>query len=196
MLKKRGYAIAQCKWAIVEACDKELTALVQNPENYEKLTRPVCAFITFESDDGYIEALSYSKKMSWGFSGNKDPVMDGFEREQLLGGDPLFKAATEPTNIIWENRHIRGFNFCTRATSALLVVTLMLVVSFGFVYLFKKTSINASAQFPKVNCKELIETIGNNDTLKDLAGMEYEEYVDPENKGMVLNGPMQCFCQQ
>ena len=72
----------------------------------------------------------------------------------------------------------------------------MLVVSFGFVYLFKKTSINASAQFPKVNCKELIETIGNNDTLRDLAGMEWKEYVDPDNSEMKLNGPMQCFCQQ
>lgn len=181
MLKKRGYAIAQCQWEKVEACDKELTDLVQNPENYDKLTRPVCAFITFESDDGYIEAINYTKKMKWGFSGDKDPVMDGFEREQLLGADPLFRAAAEPTNIIWENRHIRGINFCTRATTALLIVTLMLVVSFGFVYLFKKTSINASAQFPKVNCKELIETIGNNDTLRDLAGMEYAEYIDPEN---------------
>lgn len=29
---------------------------------YDKLTRPVCAFITFESDDGYLEALNYSKR--------------------------------------------------------------------------------------------------------------------------------------
>jgi len=107
--------------------------------------------------------------------------MEGFEREQLLGTDPLFRAATEPTNIIWENRHIRGINFCYRATVALLIVTLMLVVSFGFVYLFKKTSINASSHFPKVNCQELIKTIGNNDTLRDLAGLEYNEFIDPEN---------------
>lgn len=149
MLKKRGYAIAQCQWEKVEACDKELTDLVQNPENYDKLTRPVCAFITFESDDGYIEAINYTKKMKWGFSGDKDPVMDGFEREQLLGADPLFRAAAEPTNIIWENRHIRGINFCYRATSALLIVTLMLVVSFGFVYLFKKNLNQCKCSIPK-----------------------------------------------
>ena len=34
--------------------------MVKNPKNYDKLTRPVCAFITFESDDGYNEALLYS----------------------------------------------------------------------------------------------------------------------------------------
>jgi hypothetical protein len=29
------------------------------------LTRPVCAFITFESDDGYNAALSYTIKKKW-----------------------------------------------------------------------------------------------------------------------------------
>ena len=52
ILKKRGTAITQCKWDIVAECDKELGELVNNPDNYDKLTRPVCAFITFESDDG------------------------------------------------------------------------------------------------------------------------------------------------
>lgn len=29
-------------------------------ETLKRLTQPVCAFITFESDDGYNEALEYS----------------------------------------------------------------------------------------------------------------------------------------
>lgn len=36
------------------------------------LTRPVCAFITFESDDGYNTALSYSKKKKWYHSADSD----------------------------------------------------------------------------------------------------------------------------
>ena len=46
----------------MEDLDRDLAAMVQDSEMYVKLTRPVCAFITFESDDGYNEALSYAKK--------------------------------------------------------------------------------------------------------------------------------------
>lgn len=60
ILKKRGTAITYCKWDLVKKCDSELTEMVKNPNNYDTLTRPVCAFITFSSDDGYNEALMYS----------------------------------------------------------------------------------------------------------------------------------------
>lgn len=60
LLRKRGAAITKLDFNKMEELDNELTIMVK--ENYIKLTRPVCAFITFESDDGYNEALSYSKK--------------------------------------------------------------------------------------------------------------------------------------
>ena len=81
LLKTRGYAITYCDWKKVEECDQKLTQLVQDGDKFDSLTRPVCAFITFESDDGYIEALSYSKKLNWSLTSDKDPVMDGFKRE-------------------------------------------------------------------------------------------------------------------
>lgn len=81
LLKTRGYAITTCNWKKVEECDQLLTKLVQDGDKFDSLTRPVCAFITFESDDGYIEALRYSKKMNWSLTSDHDPVMDGFERE-------------------------------------------------------------------------------------------------------------------
>ena len=35
---------------------------VKNPKSYDEFTVPVCAFITFESDDHYNEACSFAKK--------------------------------------------------------------------------------------------------------------------------------------
>ena len=32
---------------------------------YVELSRPVCAFITFDSDDGKMAALEYSQKKQW-----------------------------------------------------------------------------------------------------------------------------------
>lgn len=67
--------------------------------------------------------------------------MQGLEREKILGKDVKLIAATEPTNIIWENRHIRGFRFCRRAFVAVVIVTFVLAVSFAAIYTFKQISI-------------------------------------------------------
>jgi hypothetical protein len=87
ILKKRGYAISQCQWDMVKQFDNQLTEYVKNEENYSKLTVPACAFITFESDDGFGEALNYSKRSSWWANKNaKDD--DGFEYVNILGVQP------------------------------------------------------------------------------------------------------------
>lgn len=75
------------------------------------------------------------------FGRDEDELMKGFTREQILGKDIKLTAATEPTNIIWENRHIRGLTFCYRASVAILVVFFVLLVSFAVIYAFKSISI-------------------------------------------------------
>jgi hypothetical protein len=62
LLKKRGAAITALNHAVVHACDAAIPDLIR--KGYEKLTRPVVAFITFESDDAYNEACSFSPA-SW-----------------------------------------------------------------------------------------------------------------------------------
>jgi len=59
---------------------------VKNPANYERLTRPVCAFVTFESDDGQAEAINYTKRLRYNKYRNQRE--EGFVAEQLLGADP------------------------------------------------------------------------------------------------------------
>lgn len=67
-------------------------------ENYDKLTRPVCAFITFEDEDAYILAQDFEPKFD--IKGKKLP-----SERQFMNTGLYFIEATEPTNIIWENRH-------------------------------------------------------------------------------------------
>jgi hypothetical protein len=45
--------------------DIEIKNLVSDENSYNELTRPVCAFITFDSDDGANEALELSKRKKW-----------------------------------------------------------------------------------------------------------------------------------
>ena len=118
--------------------DKQISDLIKNQDNYEELTRPVCAFITFKSDDGYNECLNYSKKLQWYERNNVNAEID---HEMILNEDPYFIAATEPTNIIWENRHIKGINFASRVCGAILISAFMLMISFVLIIYFKRTEI-------------------------------------------------------
>jgi hypothetical protein len=121
---------------LVKDYDAQLTEFVKNEENYEKLTVPACAFITFESDDGFGEALNYSRRSTWWANRNQSRD-DGFEYVSLYGIQPKFIASTEPTNIIWENRHIKGFNYGARVCTAMAITFFMLIISFTVIIAFK-----------------------------------------------------------
>lgn len=54
LLRKRGGYINSQKYDEMREVEKEITQL--KDDDYDTLTRPVCAFITFEEEDGYILA--------------------------------------------------------------------------------------------------------------------------------------------
>ena len=121
------------KFPVVRHINNQIDDLVKNEENYEELTTPVCAFITFETDNGKDAALLFSKKRRFYESEDNDLV-----KETIFNETPVFKQATEPTNIIWENRHIKGINFGARVTGALLISIFMMCVAFFVIFAFKK----------------------------------------------------------
>ena len=80
-----------------------------------------------------------------------------------MGEEVKFIPAPEPTNIIWENRHIKGIKFYGRAISASLITAFMLALSFAAIYHFKKISIDASNEFPEVNCGSIESRLGKDE---------------------------------
>ena len=78
----------------MRAVEDKISDLKKN--KYRELTVPVAAFITFEEEVGYNTALEFEEKDFLG-NGKESPY-------KLLGTDMYFTSATEPTNIIWENR--------------------------------------------------------------------------------------------
>ena len=69
------------------------------------IAQPVCAFITFESDDGKNEALAFCEETMFD---NQRNVHDHLLDRTIMNKSPVFSQATEPSNIIWENRYIVG----------------------------------------------------------------------------------------
>ena len=89
------------------------------------MTRPTAAFITFENDLGKMLAVE----------------ADDVDKERkLLGRVMKFKNASEPTDIIWENRHFTKSARFMRTLVVSFVVFLMLCVSFALIYTAQKTS--------------------------------------------------------
>lgn len=149
-----------CNWPDVELLDKQISALIINDdgkineENYAALTVPVTAFITFNSDDGLNEALMYQRYEEIYSNLNVD---NGFVLKKVLGKLPEFTQATEPTNIIWEHRHIKGINYYSRVMSAMIIAFIMLALSFTFIVLTKQKQIFLATQYPVINCQKTFD---------------------------------------
>jgi len=91
LLEARGNAIVSKNFAEKEKVEAEIEHL--RTTKGDELSRPVTAYITFETQEGY-------------------------ERAKKMRGDigQVFSGAPEPTNIIWENLHNHTSNILLRTT--------------------------------------------------------------------------------
>mgnify|MGYP000737003631 FL=1 len=103
-------------------------------QDFDSLTIPTAAFITFESDD------------------SKEIAMDNESDRLLLGLDFKFKDASEPTDIIWENRLFTKKDYIIRQLKAFLIIAILLAGSFGIILAISAYSAKMAAVFPPQDC--------------------------------------------
>jgi hypothetical protein len=153
----------------------------QKKDNYEKLTRPVCAFITFEEEDAYILAQDFEPKTD--LKGHRIP-----SERKFLDEDLYFIEATEPTNIIWENRHFTPKSRFTRTIHAVLLILLLVLASFGLIYYCKVTALTIANKYPSVNCTSIEISYGSE--LEKYAFLEYDRYYYSNKTEYYFIGPL------
>lgn len=130
-LRARGACIATNNFDGMRQQDKKVQEVMQD---FESLTIPTAAFITFETDD------------------SKEIALDN-ESERLLLGKPFrFKDASEPTDIIWENRIFTKKDYLVRQLKAYLIIAVLLAGSFGIIFAISKYSAKMAAVFPPQDC--------------------------------------------
>lgn len=94
LLRQRGAIVGSGNFKKLPDIDKKINDL--KTHDLQSLTKPVAAFITFETQDGFERACEFKATHKC----NGEVVAD---RE--FDGAPLyFEDAPEPTNIIWEHR--------------------------------------------------------------------------------------------
>lgn len=93
------------KWDAVTKNDQQINELKNDSKEFQKLTRPVDVFMTFESEEGYQRALAFEENTKTSSLLNERNLQSFLGQP---GGDNeiQIKAASEPSDIIWENRHV------------------------------------------------------------------------------------------
>ena len=72
-----------------------------------------------------------------------------------------FEKASEPTDIIWENRHHSRTDYFFRQLVAFTIIGILLFGSFAVIYKVARMSADIAIEFPKVDCVAIKETYGN-----------------------------------
>ena len=142
---------------------------------------PVGAFITFEEEEGYQRCLALQDK----------------SKVQILGQRMKVKPATEPTNIIWENRQHTTASRIFKTIFVILVIIFLLAISFSIILLLKQKSRESNSKYAQQSCPELKETF-DDQNLKNYAVDEWIDYYQtPKDvyKKSQVSAILDCFCK-
>jgi hypothetical protein len=78
-----------------------------------------------------------------------------------MGDDLFLIEATEPTNIIWENRHFTAQEYFVRTIKVMIIVCILISISFVLIFVCKVIAIEKSNMYPTVDCVDILKTFGN-----------------------------------
>jgi hypothetical protein len=116
-----------------------------------------------------------------------------------LGEEIDMRPATEPTDIIWEHRHITGFEQFQRSIIVAIGCVLLLFLSFYLIFSAQKNALYLKRMYPKQNCNDFIQEYQNKENIwqKDAIN-EFIINTEIEEGGgdPLFTGPMQCFCKE
>lgn len=114
------------KWDLQRKLEEEINTLKN--EKFDELINPCSVFMTFETEEGVNRAREYNDTVD----GN-----DQYNDLKLwLGKHELdIQEASEPSDIIWENRHFTPKQRKCKEIQVCLILTLMLLASFIVIYI-------------------------------------------------------------
>ena len=146
LLRTRGTYIRTEKWDKMREVDTKINELKQ--ANLEKFTRPCSVFMTFEGEEGYQRALKYHDT---NLVADADQVFLGDQRIEI-------QAASEPSDIIWENRHFTPAQRLKKTIVVVSIIAFALFCSFMVIFWGRKYQKQVAQKFPPVDCDPFYET--------------------------------------
>ena len=121
---------------------------------------------------------------------NHDKFLQGLKQIE-------FKQASEPSDIIWENRQVTKKERNKRCAIVFLVIGFALLVSFHIIFICTKFQFSVSNKFKEVTeCEKFVQTY--KDELEEFAILEFKNNEKRTQKGKQAKygGTLQCFCKK
>ena len=130
----------------MEKSDAKINQLIN--DNLEDLTTPCSVFMTFENEEGVNRAMSYNETVQ---------SDEAYSHLRTWLGDHKFeiKQASEPTDIIWENRHFTDRDILFQKIKNVFLICLILAISFFIMYISASYSLKSLATYPEKDCMSL-----------------------------------------
>lgn len=157
--------------------EKEISILKN--EKYDDLTTPVDAFITFEAEDGFIMAMEFEERKNGSIN----------ETKIFMNIPLVLDDAPEPTNIIWENRHLSDEDYLKRGLQVFTMVIFLLAISFTTIFLCKNFQLNKVSKYPQLSNNQKLDFLAEYSNIALMQELALEEYAEYETiKAEVDNG--------
>ena len=148
MLKERGEIIKSEKWAKMAEIDSRINQF--KDENIKQMVTPCSIFMTFENEEGVNRAINYNESIE----ADENFAHLGVWLDQF---SIQVEKASEPSDIIWENRHFTEGDRLKKKLIVILLMILLLFTSFCMIYLGASFSLKLLRVYPDVACTNLPE---------------------------------------
>lgn len=126
--------------------EQKIDALIKDQNKLKEFNRPVTAFISFMSEEGLNRATSYLDIVE------SVPALKKEGYDTFLGQPVDIEEASEPTDIIWENRHFTNVYRFNMSIIVITIVGILLFISFSTIFVLAKASAKILAVYPPMNC--------------------------------------------
>ena len=110
--------------------DKEIVDCLE--KNIKEITTPVCAFITFTTQEAYERCCKYLFKKDEVGHKNED-----YRKIKLFAQETTVEEATDPSNIVWEDLGITGKELFWNNIKANTIMTLLVLGGFFFFWFLR-----------------------------------------------------------
>jgi hypothetical protein len=148
--------------------NEEITEGLKDQELLDGLQTPCSVFVMFETEEGVNRARELNEKAA---DLKDDSVPSSFA--SFLGGDIELQEASEPTDIIWENRFFAPSTRHWKRAVTWIVILVLLAFSACVIFLCQTTSIKLKSLYPKTDCEA-----NNADYIGDSAIFTYEKWIE------------------
>ena len=160
---------------------KEVDKFAEDPKKHV----PVCAFVTFEQEEGRLRAMDiYPQSLPlWACQGccGKRKMLDGRYRVWI-------EDAPEPTDIEWGNLDATPNEICCKKFMTGVIAFILILISFAMILAVKTAQTALDRAFPEVNCA-VFPNVTKTQTIVDHVAWKYDPTRTFENLE-------ECYCQK